>query len=132
MVLFRDSHTSKKIAQPRKPLLLMPSKHGLPGQHSSAARRCYETLLIARAARVLGLKRQDVADFFTKDPLCLVHLDEILDVPAQVKFMRDTYKDIRKSMRRQRIKEEQAKLQRLQAMSTCSGQARLHGQGVPP
>ena len=118
----------------------MPSKHGLPGQHSSAARRCYETLLIARAARVLGLKRQDVADFFAKDPLCLVHLDELLDIPAQVQAMRDTYKDIRKSMRRQRqrmvesqrIEEALVKHRRLQAMSTCSGQARLHGQGVPP
>ena len=110
----------------------MPSKHGLPGQHSSAARRCYETLLIARAARVLGLKQEDVADFFAKDPLCLVHLDELLDVPAQVQCMRATYKAIRKSMRRQRIQEEQVKLRRLQAMSTCSGQARLHGQGVPP
>ena len=110
----------------------MPSKHGLPGQHSSAARRCYETLLIARAARVLGLKRQDVADFFAKDPQCLVHLDELLDVPAQVQFMRDTYKNIRKSMRRQRMEEEHAKLKRLQAMGTCSGQARLHAQGVPP
>lgn len=114
----------------------MPSKHGLPGQHSSAARRCYETLLIARAARVLGLKQEDVADFFAdffaKDPLYLVHLDELLDVPAQVQFMRATYKAIRKCMRRQRIQEEQVKLRRLQAMSTCSGQARLHGQGVPP
>ena len=110
----------------------MPSKHGLPGQHSSAARRCYETLLIARAARVLGLKQVDVADFFAKDPLCLVHLDELLDVPAQVQAMRDTYKAIRKSKRRQRIQEEQVKLRRMQAMSTCSGQARLHGQGVPP
>ena len=124
MVLFRDSHTSKKIAQPRKALLPMPSKHGLPGKHSSGARRCYEMLLIARVVRVLGFKRQDVADFFAKDPLCLVHLDELLDVPAQVQAMRDTYKDIRKSMRRQRIKEEQAKLLRMHAMSTCSGQAR--------
>ena len=101
-------------------------------KHSSAARRCYETLLIARAARVLGLKRQDVADFFAKDPHCLVHLDELLDVPAQVQFMRDTYKDIRKSMRCQRIEKEQAKLRRLQAIGTCSGQARLQAQGVPP
>ena len=110
----------------------MPSKHGLPGQHSSAARQCYKTLLIARAARVLGLRRQDVAVFFAKDPQCLVHLDELLDVPAQVQFMRDTYKNIRKSMRRQRMEEEHAKLKRLQAMSTCSGQARLHAQGGPP
>ena len=110
----------------------MPSKHGLPGQHSSTARQCYKALLIARAARVLGLQRQDVEKIFAKDPQCLVHLDELLNVPAQVQFMRDTYKDIRKSMRRQRIKEEQAKLRRLQAMSTCSGQARLHAQGVPP
>ena len=111
----------------------MPSKQdGLPGKHSSVARQCYETLLIARAARVLDLKRQDVADFFAKEPQCLVHLDEILNVPEQVKFMRDTYKAVRAHKRRERINSEHAKLRRLQAMRTCSGQARLHAQGVPP
>ena len=114
----------------------MTGKHGLPGKHSSVARQCYETLLIARAARVLGLKRQHVAEFFTKEPQCLIHLDEILNVPEQVQFIRDTYKVVlqnrRDRKRRERIKKEHAKLRRLQAVSTCSGQARLHAQGVPP
>ena len=109
----------------------MPSKHGLPGQHSSAARQCYKTLLIARAARVLRLQRQDVVDFFAKEPQCLVHLDEILRVPEQVQFIRDTYKVVRECKRREQTKAELDNLRRLQAMSTCSGQARLHAQGGP-
>ena len=61
-----------------------------------------------------------------------MHLDEILNVPEQVRFIRDTYDVIRARKRRERIEKEHDKLRRLQAMSTCSGQARSHAQGVPP